>query len=164
MQHHPTRIEDTPSGRVTIPAKLVDWVRRATYAEIGSAAEALDTLAFATDREAYPERFRAQAQNLRESFALLDALGWTKQTPPVPIEVALHEHGWALIRSLTGALEFADEDVQEQSRRAHGRVFPIDCSRVSALYSLIEDTRARIDILAVEEGPTAPETTLELVT
>jgi len=37
---------------VTVPASVVDWVRRAAYAEIGSAAERLDTAAFSTDREA----------------------------------------------------------------------------------------------------------------
>lgn len=163
MQDHPTPIEDTPTGRVTIPARLVDWVRRATYAEIGSAAETLDTIAFATDREAYPERFRVTAQNLRESYGLLDAIGWAKQTPPADVSLALHIHGWALTRSLAGALQFAEEDVQECSRQTGEQLYAIDCSRVSALYNLIEGVRTRIDILAVEEGPTALETTLELV-
>lgn len=57
-------------------------MRRATYAEIGTAAEALDTAAFAQDREGHPERFRTSAQSLRESYALLDKVGWAKTVPP----------------------------------------------------------------------------------
>jgi hypothetical protein len=153
MQNDYPTDRPTPDAhaQVTMPAALVDWLRRATYAEIGSSAETLDTLAFANDREAHPERFRAPAQNLHESYALLDTIGWAKTTPPLPIQIALHENSWALIRALNGALEFADEDLHEMARHTGEPVMACECERVCELYNLIAETQARIDILAVNE-------------
>jgi hypothetical protein len=139
-------------AQITIPATLVHWLRRATYAEIGSSAERLDTLAFANDRETHPERFRAPAQNLNESYTLLDTIGWAKTTPPLPVQVPLHESSWALIRALNGALEFADEDVHEVARQTGQPVTASECERVCELHDFIADTQARIDMLAVKEG------------
>jgi hypothetical protein len=139
-------------AQVTVPAGLVGWLRRATYAEIGSAAEALDTVAFASDREAHPERFWGPAQSLRESFTLLDAIGWAKTAPPVPVPIDLSEDCWALIRALEGAVEFAEEDVHETSRDGNGRVLACECKRLGELYDLTAIAEARIDMLAVQEG------------
>jgi hypothetical protein len=79
------------AAQVTIPAGIVDWLRRAAYAEIGAAAEAIDRAAFAIDREAHPEWFRGPAQSLRETYALLDAIGWSGTVPPAAVHVALGE-------------------------------------------------------------------------
>jgi hypothetical protein len=98
---------------VTVPASVVDWLRRAAYAEIGSAAEALDTIAFATDREDHPERFRGPMQNLREVYSLLDVIGWAKTLPPLGVQLDLSKDSWGLMRVLASALEFADEDISE---------------------------------------------------
>ena len=98
---------------VTVPASLVDWLRRAAYAEIGSAAEELDTAAFSTDREAHPEWFPGPMQSLREVYALLEAIGWAKTDPPLGVQIDLSQDGWALMRVLASALEFADEDISE---------------------------------------------------
>ena len=98
---------------VTVPASIVDWVRRAAYAEIGSAAEALDTAAFSTDREAHPEWFCGPVESLREVYALLEAIGWAKTDPPLGVQIDLSPDGWALMRVLSSALEFADEDISQ---------------------------------------------------
>jgi hypothetical protein len=89
--------------QVTIPARVVDWLRRAAYAEIGSAAQAIDTAAFAKDREAHPEWFRGPAESLRETYALLDAIGWSGTVPPAAVQVDLGEDCWALMRALEAA-------------------------------------------------------------
>jgi hypothetical protein len=130
----------------------VDWLRRSTYAEIGSSAETLDTLAFANHRETHPERFRAPPQDLHESYALLDTIGRAKTTPPLPIQIAIHENSWALIRALNGALEFADEDLHEMARHTGEPVMACECERVCELHDCIAYTQARIDMLAVKEG------------
>jgi hypothetical protein len=132
---------------VTVPASVVDWLRRAAYAELGLAAEALDAAAFSTDREAHPERFRGLAENIREIYALLDAIGWTKTDPPPGAQIDLGEDGWALVRVLTSALEFADEDASEPARGDVERD-----GRVGVLCHLIDAAHARIDALAVQEG------------
>ena len=146
--------------QVTVPAVIVDWLRRAAYAEIGLAAEALDSVAFAVDREAHPEWFRGPAENLREIYALLDAIGWSGTVPPVAVQIDLREdYCWALMRALQGAAEFADEDSSEavcgdveQAERGVVPVGDVEAERVEALWDFIADARACIDELAVEKG------------
>lgn len=135
--------------------QLVDWLRRAIYAEIGSAGEALDTAAFADDREAHPERFRGPAQSLRESYALLDRIGWAKTVPPVAVPIDLGENSWGLMRALDSAQEFAGEEVYEVSRDTDGQLLGCDRERVRELYDFMEDVRGRIDMLAVQESAQA---------
>jgi hypothetical protein len=149
----------TNGAQVTVPAIIVDWLRSAAYAEVGSAAEALDTVAFANDREAHPEWFRGPAENLREIYALLDAIGWSKTVPPVAVQLDLHEDCWALMRALQGAAEFADEDSSEavrgdveQAERGLALVHNVEAERVEVLWDFIADAQARIDELAVQEG------------
>jgi hypothetical protein len=144
---------------VTVPASVVDWLRRAAYAELGLAAEALDAAAFSTDREAHPERFRGLAENIREIYALLDAIGWAKTDPPPGAQIDLGEDGWALVRALTSALEFADEDVHEPARgdaerdgRGSAPMRGAAVERVGVLCQFIDAAQARIDALAVQEG------------
>ena len=84
---------------MTVPASVVDWLRRAAYAEIGSAAEALNEAAFASDREAHPEWFGTPAENLKEIYALLDTIGWSKTTPPTEAQIDLREDCWAFMRA-----------------------------------------------------------------
>ncbi|HEY5045213.1 MAG TPA: hypothetical protein VII53_05095 [Solirubrobacteraceae bacterium] len=145
--------------QLTIPAKAVDWLRSAAYAEIGLAAQALDAVAFATDREAHPEWFRAPAQSLRETYALLDAIGWSGTLPPKDVQIDLGEDGWALMRALTAALEFADDDVSERASgnaEHDGRGLASECEaeveRVGVLCDFIAAAQAHIDTLAVTEG------------
>jgi hypothetical protein len=144
---------------VTVPASVVDWLRRAAYAEIGSAAQALDTAAFSTDRETHPEWFRGPVENLREIYTLLDAIGWAKTDPPLGVQIDLSADGWALMRTLAGALEFADEDASEAVARGDveyaGRgmtpVRDTEVKRAGALWDFMAATQARIDALAVRE-------------
>jgi len=136
-------------AQMTVPAMIVDWLRRAAYAEIGSAAEALDMVAFDGDREAHPEWFQAPAENLRELYALLDTLGWSRTIPPLAVQIDLHEdYCWALMRALHGAAEFADEDTGQGLAPVHDA----EAERVGVLWDFIADARARIDELAVQEG------------
>ena len=144
---------------VTVPASVVDWVRRAAYAEIGSAAERLDTAAFSTGREAHPEWFCGPVENLREVYALLEAIGWAKTDPPLGVQIDLSEDGWALMRVLSSALEFADEDISQtacsmvEHAAQHGPVDEPDTEveRVGALWDFKASAQARIDALAVRE-------------
>jgi hypothetical protein len=149
--------------RLTIPAVIVDWVRRATYAEIGQAAERLDTAAFACDREAHPEWFLAPMANLRESYALLDRIGWAKTDPPLAVQIELRDYSWALLRALEGALEFADEEVgdhlgenAEHAAQNLDRVPNAVVERVGTLWHFTAEAQARIDALAVQEGSALP--------
>jgi hypothetical protein len=149
--------------RITIPSTIVDWVRRATYAEIGLAAEKLDTAAFANDREAHPEWFLGPAANLRESYRLLDRIGWSKTTPSLAVQIELREYGWALLRALEGALEFADEEVGdhvgedvEHAAQHLDRVPDAVVERVGVLWHFTAEAQARIDALAVQDGLALP--------
>jgi hypothetical protein len=155
--HHGQRLDET---QVVVPAIVVDWLRSAAYAEIGLAAEALDTVAFAKDREAHPEWFRGPAENLREIYALLDAIGWSRTLPPDDAQIDLREgYCWALMRTLQGAAEFADDDVTgamcadvEQTEQDLTIAQDVETKRVGALWDFITDARAGIDELAVQEG------------
>jgi hypothetical protein len=147
------------TAQVTVPAMIVDWLRRAAYAEIGSAAEALNEAAFDTEREAHPEWFQAPMTNLKEVYALLDAIGWSRTVPPVAVAIDLREDCWALMRALGGALEFADEDVSEAARHGaeHDEQAPSpvrggEDERVGVLWDFIVEARACIDEMAVREG------------
>src|ERR1035438_10469518 len=146
-------------AQVTVPAGVVDSLRRAAYAEIGAAAQALDAVAFAIDREAHPEWFRGPAARLRESYGLLDAIGWSRTAPPLAVRIDLREDGWGLMRTLAGALEFADEDVSETARgdveHAERGLAPghdTEAERAGALWECMAKVQARIDALAVQEG------------
>lgn len=144
---------------VTVPASVVDWLRRAAYAEIGSAAEALDTAAFSSDREGHPEWFRGPVENLREVYALLDAIGWAKTLPPLGVQIDLSEDSWALMRTLASALEFADEDTSETACSMIEHTEPQDLTperdqdteRVGVLCDFMATAQARIDAIAVRE-------------
>jgi len=157
MQDHSITVEGTTSdgAQVIVHPQIVDWLRRALYAEIGSAAETLDTAAFAGDREDHPERFRGPAEALRESYALLDAIGWAKTDPPTTAPIDLNEDCWTLMRALDGALEFADEEVYEVSRDTDGQLLACEQERVRELYDFMDDLRGRIDMLAVTEDDAA---------
>ncbi len=147
-------------AQVVVPSIVVDPLRSAAYAEIASAAEALDTVALDRDREAHPEWFRGPAESLKQIYALLDAIGWAKPVSPVAVRLDLGEdYCWALMRALHGAAEFADEDSSEAGcgdpeQTAPGLAFLHDreAKRVSALWDFMADARARIDELAVQEG------------
>jgi hypothetical protein len=152
---------------VTVPASVVDWLRRAAYAEIGSAAERLDSAAFSTGREAHPEWFCRPVESLREVYALLEAIGWAKIDPSLGVQIDLSPDGWALMRVLSSALEFADEDISQtacsivEHAAQHGPVDEPDAEveRVGALWDLKASVSARIDALAVREEA---ETVLDL--
>ena len=143
-------------AQVTVPAMVVDSLRDAAYAEVGSAAEALDTVAFANDREAHSEWFRGPAESLKEIFALLDAVGWAKSAPPVAVQIDLREsYCWALMRTLHAVAEFADDDASEVVSGDVGQrrlTLVGDAEADGALWGLIADTRAGVDELAVQEG------------
>ncbi len=150
----------TNGAQVTVPALIVDWLRSAAYAEIGSVAEALDTVAFANDREARPEWFRGPAESLKQIFALLDAIGWAKTDPPDGVQLDLREdYCWALMRALQGAAGFADDDDASEDaacgdagQRGLALVNNLEARRMSVLWDFIADARAAIDELAVEDG------------
>ncbi len=148
-------------ARVTVPAMIVDWLRSAAYAEIALAAEALDMAAFDVDREAHQEWFRGPAENLKQVFALLDAIGWAKSVPPIAVELDLREdYCWALMRTLQRAAALAESDDGseavcgdvEQTEHGSALVYDLEARRVGVLWDFIADTRAGIDELAVEEG------------
>ena len=98
-------------AQVTVPSIVVDPLRSAAYAEVASAAEALDTVALSRDREAHPEWFRGPAESLKQIYALLDVIGWARSVPPIAVRLDLgKDYCWALMRALQGAAEFADDD------------------------------------------------------
>jgi hypothetical protein len=148
----------TNGPQVTISAMIVDWLRDAAYAEIRSAAEALDTFALSRDREAHPEWFRGPAQSLKLICALLDTIGWAKSVPPVAVQIDTGaDYCWALMRTIQGAPKFADDDAGETvcgdveqpgSTLAHN----LQDDRVAVLWDFIADARAGIDELAVAGG------------
>lgn len=147
-------------AQVVVPSIIVDPLRSAAYAEIASAAEALDTVALDRDREAHPEWFRGSTESLKQIFALLDEIGWARSVPPVSVQLDLGEdYCWALMRALHGAAEFADDDTGEAAGRDVEQTEPglaflrdREAKRMSALWDFIADARARIDELAVQEG------------
>jgi hypothetical protein len=147
----------TNGAQVTVPAVVVDSLRSAAYAEVGSAAEALDTVAFANDREAHPEWFRGPAETLKQIFALLDAIGWSKTDPPDAVQLDLREdYCWALMRALQGAADFADDDDSREAasgdveQRGLTLVHDAEDERVGVLWDFIADAGCGIDELAVE--------------
>lgn len=147
-------------AHVTVPAIIVDWLRDAAYAEIGSPGEALLTDAFSRDREAHPEWFRNSAESLKQIYELIDAIGWARSVPPVPVRLDVREdYCWALMRALLGAVDFADDDVTEttsadveQTEQDSLLAQALEAERVGALWDLIVNIRASIDEWAVEEG------------
>jgi hypothetical protein len=146
-------------AQVTVPAMIVDWLRDAAYAEIGSPSEALSTVSLSRDREAHPEWFRGPAESLKQIYALLDTIGWAKSVPPVAVPIDLREdYCWALMRTLHGAADFASDDdagkavCGEVKRRRSALLYDVEDERVGVLWDFIADTQARIDALSVEEG------------
>jgi hypothetical protein len=141
---------------VTIPADIVDWLRQAAYTEIGLTAETLDTAAFSTDREAHPAWFRGPAETLRDIYALLDTIGWSKSTPPHGQQIDPSGNSWTLIRTLIKALEIADQDTSGTTPSASTHTKPgaptpnADTERANALWNFIASIEAYTDTLAVE--------------
>jgi hypothetical protein len=150
-----------PSGSpsqtsLTVPARIVDWLRPGVFVKIGSAAEALNESAFARGRETHPEWFLGPTEDLRELYALLDAIGWSSTIPAVAARIDLCTDRHALMSSLEAALGFAEEDASEAVRRhaaEHaGQGQPaehdVEIERVEALRDFIAVAQAHIDTLA----------------
>jgi hypothetical protein len=154
MHHNyaPTGRQTQDPTQVVVHPRLVDLLRRAIYAEIGTAAESLDAAVTAGDREAHPERFRAAGQSLRESYGLLDSLSWTRTEPSVAVTLDLCEDSWALMRALNSAQELAGDEVYEVSRDADGQALACETERLCQLYSFTDEVQGRIDMLAVQEA------------
>lgn len=140
---------------VTIPASIIDWLRRAAYAEIGLTAETLDDAAFSTDREAHPEWFRGPAETLRHIYTLLDTIGWAKTTPPCSLQIDPSENSWTIIRILTKALEFADEDTSETAPSdTEPTTTPASSTateRANTLWNIMASVQTHTDTLAVKD-------------
>lgn len=91
-------------------------------------------------------------QSLRESYALLDAIGWAKTDPPVAVPLDLGENSWALVRALDSAQELAGEEVYEVSRDTDGGVLAGEHARLCELYDFTERVQGCVDMLAVQEA------------
>ena len=153
QDHYAPEIHTSHAGaQVIVHPRLVDWLRRATYAEIGTVAEALDVAVTAGDREAHHGQFRAAMQSLRESYGLLDMIGWAKTDPPVAVPIELGESSWALVRALDSAQELAGEEVYEVSRDTDGQALARETERLCQLYSFTDEVQSRVDMLAVQEA------------
>lgn len=139
------------------PCGIVDGLRRAVFAVIGEAAEAINESAFAKDRGEHPEWFTAPTNDLVEMYELMEVIGWKATVPPVGVRVDLWAHGRALMRTLRGALDFAEADAKEAARvpaEHSGTARPVErdkeAKQVEALRCFIVMARARLD--AIEHG------------
>jgi hypothetical protein len=142
---------------LTVPAGIVDGLRRAVFAAIGEVAEAINESAFAKDRAGHPEWFTVPTNDLVEMYELLEVIGWAATVPPVSVHVDLWVHGRALMRTLRGALDFAEADVKEaartpaeQSGTARSAEHGAAIEHVEALRDFIAVAQARLD--AIERG------------
>jgi len=106
---------------LVVPAGIVDGLRRAVFAAIGEAAEAINESAFAKDRAKHPEWFTVPTNDLVEMYELMETIGWKATVPPVGVPVDLWLHGRVLMRTLRGALDFARADAREIARAAAGQ-------------------------------------------
>jgi hypothetical protein len=151
-----------PSGSagqrsLVVPAGIVDGLRQAVFAKIGGAGEAINESAFAKDRMEHPEWFVVPTNDLVEMYELMEVIGWAATVHPVGVQVDLWSHGRALMRTLRGALDFAEADAGEAVRaaaqpsgmaRSADRAAEIE--RVGVLRDLIAKAQARLD--AIERG------------
>ncbi len=96
--------------RVTLAADLVDWVRRASYIEIGVVAEELDEAVSERGRGERPDYFQDAAQRLGELCGLLARVGWAKPTPALAVTLDLGRGDCVVEQVLEGALELAQEE------------------------------------------------------
>ena len=164
MQDQDRRAEwaGEPSGSVggrslVVPAGIVDGLRQAVFAAIGEAGEAINESAFAKDRAEHSEWFVVPTNDLVEMYELLEVIGWTATVPSVSVRVDLWVHDRVLLRTLQGALEFAEADVSETVRRdaersgtARSAERDAEIDRVGVLRDFIAKAQARFD--ALERG------------
>lgn len=142
---------------MTVPVGIVDGLRRAVFAAVGEAAEAINESAFAKDRAEHPEWFTGPTNDLVEMYELLEVIGWAATVAPVSVQVDLWAHGRALMRALRGALDFAEADAKEaartpaeQSWTARSAEHGTAIEHVDMLRELIVVAQARLD--AIERG------------
>jgi hypothetical protein len=135
----------------------MDELRRAVFAAIGEAGEAINESAFAKDRAEHPEWFVVSTNDLVEMYELMEVIGWAATAPPVSVPVDLWAHGRALMRTLKGTLEFAEADASETVRRdaeksgtARSAERDAEIDRVGVLRDFIAKAQARCD--ALERG------------
>lgn len=154
-----------PSGSeeqvlLTVPSRIVYWLRQAAFAEIASAAQAIDAVAFVDGREAHREWFLGPAQDLKGIFALLETIGWSGTVPPVDVQVDLRTDRRALMSALEEALEFAEADANRAVRRDHAEQAEpglpaerdAEVERVGVLRDIIAEAQVRIDAFTAKEG------------
>lgn len=140
---------------MVVPAGIVDGLRQAVFAKIGEAGEAINESAFAKGRAEHPEWFTVPTNDLIEMYELLEAIGWAATVPPVSVRVDLWAHGRALMRTLKGALDFAEADADEtvcaeQSETARAVERNAEAQQVEVLRDFIVVAQARLD--AIERG------------
>jgi len=161
-QDRQTGQQEEPSGSagsrsLVVPAGIVDGLRRAVFAAIGEAAEAINESAFAKDRAVHSEWFTGPTNDLVEMYVLLEAIGWAAMVPPVDVRVDMWAHGRVLARTLGGALDFAEADAEEaarvpaeQSGPARSVEHGAAIEHVEALRDFIAVAQLRFDV--VERG------------
>lgn len=121
-----------PAMNVSIPGGLVQTLRGATYATLGTTAESVATLTSPADPETNPEAFIFLLDRLDGARALLDALGWQENAPEhsVRLNARLHE-------PLKAALDLALLVAETQAETAGNTE---DCEALARFAREIEPT------------------------
>jgi hypothetical protein len=151
--------KEHPSLSLTVPARLVGSVRNGLYAELGLAAEDIDSAVSAAGRETHQERFRDPLARLDMARGLLEAIGWRASDTPAPVTLDLREHHAALMSALNIALIYGEEDLKgadtvdaERAKRGLPPKREQTIRHLRALRELAAAVQAQAEALAREES------------
>jgi hypothetical protein len=88
--------------KTTIPAEIVRVVRAAVLTELGGAAAEIEEASIGYEKEEHPETFTESFARFDALRGLLDAIGWSNETPRT---IDIDEHREPLVMALKERLE-----------------------------------------------------------
>jgi hypothetical protein len=117
----------TDMTTITIPARIVRYLREALHSQLGMAAEDISEASHEVGQER-PMLYVEPLERLDRSRALLDLIGWKDTAEEGPATINLIGHRQMLLRALQAQL-IAERDMSREDTKLKGAEKQIECAR-----------------------------------
>lgn len=112
---------------ITIPARIVRYLREALHSQLGMAAEDISEASHEVGQER-PVLYVEPLERLDRSRALLDLIGWKDTADEGPATINFIGHRQMLLRALEAQLT-AEHDMSQEDTTLKGAEKQIACAR-----------------------------------
>jgi hypothetical protein len=132
---------------ITIPARIVRYLREALHSRLGMAAEDVGQVSHEGGR-AKPDLYAEPIERFDRARALLDLIGWKDEVDEAPATINLAGHRQTLLDALRAQIA-TEHDMAGEDRSLKGADEQIACARRRE--ADIEQFLALVDVSPAEE-------------